>query len=82
MRIAVKVRLKPALLDPQGKAVHQALGQLGFADIEDVRVGKYIELRFPEGTSAEKARQEAETAAQKLLANPVMENYEIEYLED
>ena len=65
------------LLDPQGKAVLGGLGNLGMKGIEDVRIGKNITLQV-EADSKEAAQQQAEEAAKKLLANPVMEYYEIE----
>ena len=64
------------LLDPQGKAVLGGLGNLGLKGIEDVRVGKNITLQI-EADSKEAAQQVAEEASKKLLANPVMEYYEI-----
>lgn len=64
------------LLDPQGKAVISGLGNLGFSNVEDVRVGKNISLQIEAATEAE-ARSIAEEASKKLLANPVMEYYEI-----
>lgn len=67
------------LLDPQGKAVMTGLGNLGFRDVDDVRVGKNISLRI-EAASKEEAQKIAEEASRKLLANPVMEYYEITVL--
>ena len=64
------------LLDPQGKAVMGGLQSLGLNNVEDVRIGKNITLQV-NGDSAEQARQMAEEASKKLLANPVMEYYEI-----
>lgn len=64
------------LLDPQGKAVLGGLGNLGMKGIEDVRIGKNITLQI-EADSKEAAQQLAEEASKKLLANPVMEYYEI-----
>ncbi len=64
------------LLDPQGKAVLGGLSNLGLKSIEDVRIGKHITLQVEAGTAAE-AQQIAEEASKKLLANPVMEYYEI-----
>lgn len=64
------------LLDPQGKAVIKGLGNLGFNNVEDVRVGKNITLQVNAG-SAEEARRIAEDASKKLLANPVMEYFEV-----
>ena len=64
------------LLDPQGKAVMTGLANLGMKDIEDVRIGKNITLQV-EASSGEEAKRIAEEASKKLLANPVMEYYEI-----
>ncbi len=64
------------LLDPQGKAVLGGLGNLGMKGIEDVRIGKNITLQI-EAASKEEAQQVAEQASKKLLANPVMEYFEI-----
>ena len=64
------------LLDPQGKAVMSGLANLGIKQVEDVRLGKNITLQVEAG-SAEEAKQIAEDASKKLLANPVMEYYEV-----
>lgn len=64
------------LLDPQGKAVMGGLGNLGLKAIQDVRVGKNISLQV-EAASAEEAKSIAEEASKKLLANPVMEYFEV-----
>lgn len=64
------------LLDPQGKAVMTGLANLGMNNIEDVRIGKNITLQV-EAASQEEAQKIAEDASKKLLANPVMEYYEI-----
>ncbi len=76
MKIAVNIHLKKGVLDPQGKAVLHALKTLGFDDIDDVRVGKQILLDIK--TDKENALKEAKKMADELLANPVIENYEIE----
>ena len=68
---------RPSILDPQGKTVHHALGELGYDDVKRVRMGKYAELWIAED-DATKARQVAQEACEKLLANPVMEDFEIE----
>ena len=65
------------LLDPQGKAVLGGLKNLGLNSVEDVRMGKHISLQI-EAASEEEAKSIAEEASKKLLANPVMEFYEIE----
>ncbi len=68
------ITLRPSILDPQGKAVGHALETLGYDTIERVRMGKYVELWIDEAT--EKAAEHAARAAcEKLLANPVMEDY-------
>ncbi len=77
MKVRVFVSLKPGVLDPQGRAVHHALEGLGFGGVQDVRVGRMIELDVAEGTSDEALREMCE----KLLANMVIENYRIEKLE-
>jgi phosphoribosylformylglycinamidine synthase len=78
MTFAVQVKVMPLkeLLDPQGKAVMGGLGNLGLDAIQDVRIGKNISLQV-EANSADEARAIAEQAAKKLLANPVMEQFEI-----
>ncbi|PUZ29251.1 phosphoribosylformylglycinamidine synthase [Chitinophaga parva] len=64
------------LLDPQGKAVMGGLKNLGISQVHDVRIGKHITLQI-EAASAEEAKTLAETACQKLLANQVMESFEV-----
>lgn len=70
--VKIHVTLKEGVLDPQGKAVQGSLHSLGFPSVEDVRVGKYIELKLAEEENAEK---KVEEMCNKLLANPVVENY-------
>lgn len=74
--VQIKVMPLKELLDPQGKAVMSGLQNLGLDKVEDVRVGKNISLQV-NAESAEKAKQVAEEAGKKLLANPVMEYFEI-----
>ena len=74
MKIRVYVSLKPGVLDPQGRAVHHALDGLGFAGVEDVRIGRFIELDVANATSD----AAIEEMCEKLLANTVIENYRIE----
>jgi phosphoribosylformylglycinamidine synthase len=78
MKFKVQVKIMPLkeLLDPQGKAVHSGLGNLGLKSIEDVRIGKNITLQV-EAASEDEAKNIAEQASKKLLANPVMEYFEI-----
>lgn len=68
------VTVRNSILDPQGKAVHHALQSLGMKDVNDVRIGKFIEMKI---NSVEKAEAERVTdeACKKLLANPIMEDY-------
>lgn len=78
MTYTVQVTVMPLkeLLDPQGKAVMGGLQNLGLNHVNDVRIGKHITLQV-DADSPEKARQVAEEASKKLLANPVMEYFEI-----
>jgi phosphoribosylformylglycinamidine synthase subunit PurS len=77
MRARVFVTLKPSVFDPQGTTVAEALHTLGYAAVRDVRQGKYFELDIEAGTQDE-ARRVATEAADRLLANPVIEIYRIE----
>jgi phosphoribosylformylglycinamidine synthase len=77
MRTRVFVTLKPSVFDPQGTTVTDALHTLGYASVKDVRQGKYFELDIDAATSDE-ARRLASEAADKLLANPVIESYRVE----
>lgn len=76
-RVHVRVIPRPGLLDPQGQAVAQALAALGFAGVADVRVGKAIELAV-EADSRAAAEAAARGMCEKLLANPVTEDFVIE----
>ena len=76
----IHVTLKPGVLDPQGKAVQHSLAALGFADVEQVRQGKYIEVDLADGDAAG-ARQRVEEMCRQLLANSVIENYTIDIIE-
>ena len=80
MKVAVNVHLKKGVLDPQGKAVLHALNTLGFSEVEDVRVGKQIIIEI-NTDNKEEAIKKAKEMADKLLANPVIENYEVEVIE-
>jgi phosphoribosylformylglycinamidine synthase len=77
--VAINVMPLKDLLDPQGKAVLGGLQNLGLTGITDVRIGKRITLQV-EASTEEEARKSAELAASKLLANPVMEHFEISIL--
>ena len=74
MKIRVLVSLKPGVLDPQGRAVHHALEGLGFKSVDDVRIGRTVELDVADDTSDAALTEMCE----KLLANTVIENYQIE----
>ncbi len=77
MKARVHITLKDGVLDPQGKTIAQALGSLGFSGVNDVRQGKYIELDI-EAASRDAAQAEVERMCSQLLANTVIENYQIE----
>ena len=72
----VLVRLKPGLLDPQGKAVEGSLPAMGWTNVANVRVGKYIELTV-DAVSEKDARAQVEEMARRLLSNPVIEDFHI-----
>jgi len=78
MNFIAEIKIMPLkeLLDPQGKAVMGGLSNLGMKKIEDVRIGKHIQLHI-EAADAAEAKEIAKEASQKLLANPVMEEYTI-----
>ena len=80
-KIDLSVTLRPSILDPQGKASQHALSELGYSNVEEVRIGKFVELRI-EAENEETARQTAVQACEKLLANPVMEDYTLHLVEE
>jgi phosphoribosylformylglycinamidine synthase subunit PurS len=77
MRARVFVTLKPSVFDPQGKTIADALHSLGYANVADVRQGKYFELDLDTSEAAQ-AKKLAAEVADKVLANPVIESYRIE----
>jgi phosphoribosylformylglycinamidine synthase subunit PurS len=77
MKARITITLKNGVLDPQGKAIEGALHALGFADVANVRQGKLIELDIPTGDDTA-ARNRLKDMCEKLLANTVIENYNIE----
>jgi phosphoribosylformylglycinamidine synthase PurS subunit len=79
MKARVYVTLKPSVFDPQGSVVSEALHTLGYADVQDVRQGKYFELEL-EATDRDAAQARVAEMAGKLLANPVIESYRVEVL--
>lgn len=76
-KVRVIVRLKHGVLDPQGKTVEHALHTLGFEEANNVRIGKIIEFDIPEGTHGSELPDRVKAMCDKLLANPVIEDYEI-----
>lgn len=77
MRAKIVITLKPGLLDAQGKTVKGALDALGFTGVDEVRIGKYVEIELRNG-SASTAKKNIERMCRKLLTNPVIERYRIE----
>jgi phosphoribosylformylglycinamidine synthase len=77
MKARIKITLKNGVLDPQGKAIANALGALGFDGVGEVRQGKYIELELDE-TDRDSAGKQVERMCEQLLANTVIENYSYE----
>ncbi|MGE5248526.1 MAG: phosphoribosylformylglycinamidine synthase subunit PurS [Verrucomicrobiota bacterium] len=77
MNAKIYVTLKKGVLDPQGKAIHASLSHLGIAGVEDVRVGKFMEIRLRD-TDPGEARRLLDEACRRLLANTVIEDYRIE----
>jgi phosphoribosylformylglycinamidine synthase subunit PurS len=77
MQARIKITLKHGVLDPQGKAIENALGSLGFGGVNEVRQGKYIEVDLAEQDEAQ-ARAQVEKICKDLLANTVIENYAYE----
>jgi phosphoribosylformylglycinamidine synthase PurS subunit len=79
MKARITVTLKSGVLDPQGRAIANALNSLGFANVEDVRQGKLIEVQL-KAESEEQARAELDAMCKQLLANMVIENYRVELI--
>ena len=76
MKIKVIITLKKGVLDPQGKAIQQTLDGMGFSNVNEVRQGKYFEIDVKESDEI-KAKTKVEDMCKKLLANLVIENFEI-----
>lgn len=81
MRALVYVSMKPTVLDPQGQTIQAALVGLGHTSIAGVRQGKFFEITLEPGTGREKASAEIEQIAHEVLANPVIEEYRVEFVE-
>lgn len=77
MKARIRITLKNGVLDPQGKAIQNALAALGIGGVNDVRQGKYIEVELAE-TSEDRAKETVERMCRDLLANSVIENYSYE----
>jgi phosphoribosylformylglycinamidine synthase len=78
VKATVIVRLKPEVLDPQGGAVKRALDKLGFSGVGDVRIGKLIEIEIDEAHAhAPDLKERLQKMADEMLANPVIEDYEV-----
>jgi phosphoribosylformylglycinamidine synthase len=77
MRVKIFVSLKSGVLDPQGKAIERSLHTLGYAEVQDVRMGKYLELNVV-ASSHEAVAARIREMCEKLLANPVIEDYRFE----
>ena len=75
-KVKVEVKLKPVVLDPQGKAVLSSLHNLGFSEIDDCRIGKLIELNVKDSNS-NNIKERVDDMCKKLLSNPVIEDYNI-----
>jgi len=80
MQARVYVTLKRGVLDPQGKAIARSLQSLGFDEVEDARMGKFIEITLKD-LPADKARKQLEEMCTQLLANLVIEDYRIELVD-
>ncbi len=81
-RVVVDVMLKPEILDPQGQAVANALPSLGVEGVSAVRIGKRIEIEFTDGSDADADLDRARMIADRLLANPVIEDFTVRLAED
>lgn len=75
----IKITLRRSILDPQGMAVENSIKSLGYGNVTDTRIGKYIELMI-DATSEAEAEKITEEICKKLLANPVMEDYDFEII--
>jgi phosphoribosylformylglycinamidine synthase subunit PurS len=81
MRARVFVSFKSTVLDPQGQTIRSALHGLGYHGISDVRQGKFFDIAIADGLTREQAQKDIETIAHEVLANPVIEEYRVEFLD-
>lgn len=82
MKANIYVTLKKGVLDPQGKAIHHSAEMLGHNTIGDIRQGKYFEILFKSGVTHEEALKTADALAAEMLANPVIEDYRVEIVDE
>ncbi len=80
MKVELHITLKDSILDPQGKAIESSLKRLGYTEVNDVRVGKFVQMNVNE-TNIEKARGRVQEMCSKLLSNPIIENVKYEFKE-
>ena len=78
MKAKIIITPKKAVLDPQGKTVQSALGHMGYQGIENVHVGKYLEIDLAPGMDKEMARKQLHEASHRFLSNPVIEDFRLE----
>jgi phosphoribosylformylglycinamidine synthase PurS subunit len=81
MKARVYVRFKSTVLDPQGQTIRGALNGLGHRSIEDVRQGKFFDLQIAPGAARQDVERELDQIAREVLANPVIEDYSVEFLD-
>ena len=81
MKARVFVSFKPTVLDPQGQTIRGALQSLGHSSIAAVRQGKFFDVEIAPGAARDQAKQEMDQIARDVLANPVIEDYRIEFLD-
>jgi phosphoribosylformylglycinamidine synthase subunit PurS len=81
MKARVFVSPKATVLDPQGQAICSALHGLGYSAVADVRQGKFFNVSLVEGVAPEQARKDIEAIAHEVLANPVIEDYRVEFFD-
>ncbi len=79
MKAIVHVGLKSGVLDPQGKAVADTLGRMGYSEVQGARIGKIIELDLKDGLTPDAAEARVKEMCEKLLANTVIESYRVEF---
>ncbi|HEX5431333.1 MAG TPA: phosphoribosylformylglycinamidine synthase subunit PurS [Bryobacteraceae bacterium] len=81
MMARVYVSFKSTVLDPQGQTIQSALNGLGHSSVRQVRQGKFFDIELGQGAAREEAKREIEQIARDVLANPVMEDYRVEFID-